>query len=723
MAQLADYIALIRLTPEEHGYMHKLAVESYDDIYNNIMSKGKTKLRSQFLGGNPVTLEKKDFPTLVNNEYVVSTKADGMRFLLMIGNKSEFDQRHLFFVDRNKDFWIIVNNGEELPKIGNIPNCLIDGELLLWGGDLVYNEDIIRLTPVNKIKPLMVFSAFDILYGPTDPKFDGVNANLKLDLGSSGGFMGPKGGYRWPWNKRYSVLSTMLTNDYSSLKSYNSNLDTLFRFKMVVSPFIDLKTVLKAKDPYSYMKTVFSKGLKYQFPEIPTGLVKKTDGLILTPTNTEYLKGSWTFCGNDQFKWKPSDELTVDLKIGKEIKIIIDVDGESQTIAGYSGYTRRGNKMVRIGNIIFDSNVKPKASIVECLWLNDPNNPTIFEYKNDRLDKKQPNAEKTVLSVIEAIRDPFSMKALKIVYEYGVDKLITISKTNKIPKQIETVLHQLNEPFKIKCILNKFPEKIFSIDELEKLRQLVVKAQKNPNSELETRFNFPMNLPYFNCLVSKLRDSDYVQPLPVLKLYGKNGERTSSVILGDHKVREESTVKSTIDKIRFNKNYVMGKLNYDIKHLDTVLSEENIYKPNKLFKPELYRYQVRYEIDPLPLSPIGKTPSVLWRLDITEYGDSKISSEKAKHEYEINPKTSIEIEYAPGDQENSVWKYYEDNMSQKNLMNVIDIFRLNVGGNINSAIVKKKLDERVDKLLRIDPEFAVKDYCKLVNWVLKIIYG
>jgi hypothetical protein len=167
----------------------------------------------------------------------------------------------------------------------------------------------------------------------------------------------------------------------------------------------------------------------------------------------------------------------------------------------------------------------------------------------------------------------------------------------------------------------------------------------------------------------------------------------------------------------------MGKLNYDIKHLDTVLSEENIYKPNKSFKPELYRYQVRYEIDPLPLSPIGKTPSVLWRLDITEYGDSKISGEKAKHEYEINPKTSIEIEYAPGDQENSVWKYYEDNMSQKNLMNVIDIFRLNVGGNINPAIVKKKLDERVDKLLRIDPEFAVKDYCKLVNWVLKIIYG
>ena len=61
MAELADYLALIRLTPEKHGYMYELAKESYDDIYNNIMSKGKNKIKATFLGGNPVTLEKKDF--------------------------------------------------------------------------------------------------------------------------------------------------------------------------------------------------------------------------------------------------------------------------------------------------------------------------------------------------------------------------------------------------------------------------------------------------------------------------------------------------------------------------------------------------------------------------------------------------------------------------------------------------------------------------------------
>ncbi len=735
MAELADYLALIRLTPEKHGYMYELAKESYDDIYNNIMSKGKNKIKATFLGGNPVTLEKKDFPTLVKNEYMVSTKADGMRFLLMIGNKSEFDQRHLFFVDRNNDFWILVNNGQELPKLGGIPNCLIDGELLMWG-DIVQTEDIIRLTPFKKLKPLMVFSAFDILYGPTDPKFSPIqkaliqpgrlpknakNEKVQFELGSSGAFMGPKGGYRWPWKKRYSVLSTMMTHKFSPLTTYN-NLETEFRFKMVVSPFISLRTVLKASNPYNYMKTVFTKGLEYQFPEIPGKLGLKTDGLILTPTNTEYLKDSWTFCGNDQFKWKPSNELTVDLRLGKLTNLMIRYENSEKSESVYKAYARRGKKLLHVGYVITETNDKPQSNIVECLWLNDPNNPNLFEYKNDRPDKKLPNAEKTVISVTKAIKDPFSMKALKVVYSVGIEELIRLSKTKKLPVYLKSVLQQLNDSFKLKCVLDRFPTKIFNTKELEVLKNLVVKAQNTPNSELETRFRFSMShLPYFNCLVSKLRSSDYEQPLPVLKMYGPNGLRKSEVILGDHRIKEEFMTKTEIQRVRFNKNSVMEKANYDISYLDTVLSTETGVNTKK-FKPTMFRYQIRYEIDPLPLSPLGKTPSVLWRLDITEYGESKKSWEQAKLNYEINPRSSIEIEYAPGDQENSVWRFYEDNPSPQNLLNVVDIFGLDVINN-KPELVKTKLDERIRKIGKLDPDFIVKDYCRLVNWVLQLVYN
>ena len=203
------YIELRRITEDTGGYLYKLANESYNDIYNNIMSKGKVKLKSTFLGGNPVTLEQKDFPTLINKEYVVSTKADGNRFLLMIGNKSEFEQRHIFFIDRNKDFWILLNNEEQLPKVSNIANCLLDGELLTWG-KREQDENVIRVTPDKRKgnrydrKPLMIFSCFDILYGPTNPEFkepSDINPQRTLVLGSSGAFMGPKGGYRWPWKR------------------------------------------------------------------------------------------------------------------------------------------------------------------------------------------------------------------------------------------------------------------------------------------------------------------------------------------------------------------------------------------------------------------------------------------------------------------------------------------------------------------------------------------
>jgi len=742
MEQLADYIILHRLNKEKHGYMYDLAVESYDDIYNNIMSKGKTKLKSIFLGGNPVTLEKKDFPTLVKNEYSVSTKADGIRFLLMIGNKSEYDQRHLFFIDKNKDFWILLNNGQELPKINNIPNCLIDGELLLWG-DLVQNQDVIRLTPYKernvKSKPLMVFSCFDILYGPTNPEYapiqksqtprnilptGGVNNHVQLVLGSSGAFMGPKGGYRWPWNKRYSVLTTMLMNKESSLFQYNQNLNS--RFKIALSPFVDLKTVLKSKNPYNYMKMVFDKGLRYQIPEIPTNLSKKTDGLILTPTNTEYLKDSWTFCGNDQFKWKPSNELTVDLKVGKSVKIEIITDSGVNKISALKGYSRRGKKLVHVGFIIIDGDNDSKGKvdgIVECLWLNDPDNPNIFQYKADRPDKLQPNAEKTVESVINAIRNPFSIKALQIVYNEGIDRLITASKTKKLPIYLKSVLEQLNSSFKLKCILDRHPEKIFTVKELDSLRKLIDKAKETENSELEARFKFPgylSKLPYYNCIVSKLRDSNYITPTPVIKEYGFNNFRVSNVVLGDYRIKEESIIKTKIDQLTIKQNNIMKMSNYNIHSIDTVLSVET--PTNQKSKTQMYRYQIRYEIDPLPLSPLGRTPSVLWRIDITEYGESRNNWNEAKTNYETNPQTQIEIEYAPGDQENSVWRYYEDNPSPQNLLNIVDIFNLEVNGN-NPELVKKALDLRVLKLKGVHTNFILKDYCRLVLWILNIIYN
>lgn len=707
---MGDYLELRRITEDTGGYLYKLAKESYDDIYNNIMSKGKIKLRSSFLGGNPVTLEQKDFPTLISKEYVVSTKADGTRFLMMIGNKSEFDQRHIFFIDKNKDFWILINNEDQLPKLANIPNCLLDGELLTWG-EREQTEDLIRLTPdksrksVNS-KPLMVFSCFDILYGPTNPKFDGESVKMKLDLGSSGAFMGPKGGYRWPWKKRYSILKTMVMNEYSSFYNYNK-LNESFRFKVVVSPFIELQTALGNPNPYSFMKQFFVKGLTKQLPNIPKDLKNKTDGLILTPANTEYLKDSWTFCGNDQFKWKPQNELTVDLLIGQEIEIDDRIVNKA--------YSRRGKKLILVGYIVSKINLEPRM-IGECLWLNN----NLFDFKNYRPDKLKPNAELTVKSVINSIINPFSMDALKTVYKYGIKELLKQSKNPKLPNYLKTVISQFNNNFKTKCYLAKKPWGILKKEDLNNLLLLIDDVRFNdPGLELESRIKFKgyaKRLPYYNCIVSKVKVDDD-SPNPSIKKYGPNGIRSSEAVLGSHFILEDQIVKTQISKFKFEQSDAMKLAGYDISHIDFALSEE--VQDNSKFKPTMYRYQVRYEIDSQPL--YSNAPSVLWRVDITEYGESKKNWEEAKKNYQINPTTSIEIEYAPGDQENTVWRFYEDNPTIENLLNIIDLFELKV--NPEPKLVKQALDYRVKRLSNVSAEFIAKDYCRLLNWLLGIIYN
>ena len=45
------------------------------------------------------------------------------------------------------------------------------------------------------------------------------------------------------------------------------------------------------------------------------------DGLIINDVNTPYVKGPWSRCDNIQFKWKPTDEQTIDVVLGKNNEV------------------------------------------------------------------------------------------------------------------------------------------------------------------------------------------------------------------------------------------------------------------------------------------------------------------------------------------------------------------------------------------------------------------
>ena len=608
--------------------MYSFALESYKKIYNNIMSKGKIDLTPKFLGGNPITFEKKDIPMLFKKQYMVSAKANGgIRFLLMIGGESEiYKDKQIFFVDKNMAFWNITNL--DLPGIKNISQILLDGELIVEGENNNINGEI-------RGKKL-IYSSFDILYGPTNPKFDEIYnySTLGLELGSSAAMLGPKGGLRWPWFKRYNILKILVNNKYSSLNKY-INLNNVGKYiNITVSPFIKLENILLDEnlnirsfiDFKNYMNEKFKKSMKKQLTTTTSKNIYKTNGLILTPYDTEYISGQWSFCGNKVFKW---NQESVNFKILK------------------------------------------------------------FLYKNNMG---------------------------KIIEDYN----------NFNPTMKDQILDQIGTlEFRSRCLMYRDPINIFSWEDGRDLKFMIQDALKfDGNVELESRIIFENNrLPYFSCLVNKIFKNS-VEQTPTLKIYENrdNGtpgnRRVSYALLGNHKALSENIDKIVRRRLKIKQSDMMKVANYNIKEINMVFSDEIVRFNNPLINNPSYRHQIRYEVN----GSQPDFPSILWRLDITQFGQSRKSPEDAKLNYIKNPKTSIELEYSPGDQENKEWQYYLNNPTPQLLEQIIIKFNLN-NSTLQPQQVRQMLDDRIDRLKNLSYETIFNDYCRLIVWICDLVYN
>lgn len=322
-------IVFRRLVKDFSDPIFKDAFQSYKEIYNNAMAKGKGNLEPKSLAGNPIQLESTNMGSLFKNpneynEYFVSTKADGLRYMLMVGNKLIDKSRNIYFVDINLNFWII----EELPSIPsklNIDKTLIDGEILFWGRIETVRDSKTREVfeyHLHKDKnghPFIGFLAFDILYGPTNPDY--VQENLskipqdraytdtssehyvprpKFQLGSFGAMVGLKAQtladskiVRWPTTRRRNSLEQLLLNKESPLYQFlhtpttggNSLISvqmnkkddvlydivpehlTVFNFSIFVSPFLNMNKLFDRyrKGVYEFMIENLQKSIENQF--------------------------------------------------------------------------------------------------------------------------------------------------------------------------------------------------------------------------------------------------------------------------------------------------------------------------------------------------------------------------------------------------------------------------------------------------------------------------
>ena len=325
-------------TPE-----YNLILNEYEKVKYNIT---REKDFNRFLGGLPITLEKKDIFNVMskdkkNYNYSITQKADGTRYLMFISYKPNKlnNERCIVFIDRNNDFFILKNNkGETLPNIES-PRMLIDGELIAYN----QQDEQINISNNKFDFKSFCFLSFDIIYGPASVELEGSPEYRKLNLGTESSMAGPIGGKMWSYERRYNILYSLLfplesnefkppiTIIFSKINWFVPEIKPIYFINSIFQslPIYQNKLTNKSQKQGFFQQKLqefrnnyyyninLNKEEKYKVKSYPI----KLDGLIFTPLNTEYrIGGAWKKFMNIQYKWKPADEQTIDFAIKKDSK-------------------------------------------------------------------------------------------------------------------------------------------------------------------------------------------------------------------------------------------------------------------------------------------------------------------------------------------------------------------------------------------------------------------
>lgn len=676
-------------------------------IYN--ITREKTYDLNKFIGGLPITLEKKDIFTLVsknlNNDYrySVTQKVDGTRFLLFANYKKSNNERNIVFIDRNNDFYIPNNfQKNELPTF-NGPKLLIDGELIAFD-----NNDK-PIDPFDKYYNIKSFSfmAFDILYGPMTIEYSGLPNQKRLIIGNEVSMAGPIGGKMWPYKKRYDILYLLLMP--SQINDNRPPLSMAFRnikwFVLEIKPIYYI-SALKVKEElynnnnneayfqknlikfrrtyYNAINEIVKKDTK-QLPKIELINIK-LDGLIFTPFDTEYvLSGPWKKFLNVQYKWKPSEQQTIDFAIvSKENTEVTKKSKPSDFLLKVS----KGNTMdvFMTKNALTNEYIPAQFSSNSMQKIFEEKNTINRKYKSKQLvigeflydiqrreyvldrfrfDKDKPNAISTAINVMNAIRNPVNINIIKT--------FLTISKKESLTdkKNLLQLLKYMTKSQLLRCAISN--KEIIMLNETIKNNIItnIDKLKSNNSYEYEIRFGTIEP----NKFQTNLSFNFYKQIMSIVSLFtSRTDTKISYNVYHDYyndnlrtrylylKELNNFVKIATIDKSNID------NLNVDIKYLYNIdlrfsLSEEKIIKDNTVKKEnvelilEKKRYSYQFDIFSIDFTEISKY-----------YEDGIYKKDKA-------PKFQVEIEL-----NNNKIKEYSSSQIYEKIYNMLN----NVLNMINS---------------------------------------
>lgn len=425
-------------------------IKHFENFVKNMITRNKNYDLTKFIGGLPITLEKKDVHSLAGLDpfgksfYTVTQKVDGTRVLMYIGPRiGDNLKRVICFVDRNMVLYTLRDKLRDvLPYIDVREEMLLDGELVFFNSEGASFKEL-QFSEISGVS----FMAFDILYGPSS-----INVvNGETVVGQSVSMVIPFNNVPrstpWTYIQRYDILYKLietpsyapdmvpkLTDTLKTVRWFNIELKPIYFLSQIPteamfngiyneigSAFLQYSIKVSRKSHYKILKEKYDKGNTSIFVSKRLNL----DGLIFTSYTTLYTIGTWNKFKNEQFKWKPQSEQTVDLKIKKisdtTANVLVSSNKEEVLFQrSYRPVVVKVDKLIKDGSIV-EFKLTPSGD---------------FEYKDLRKDKTSPNALTTVLNVINSFKNPVVIKDLFYFFNQAhidsIKKMLEYSTKNKL---------------------------------------------------------------------------------------------------------------------------------------------------------------------------------------------------------------------------------------------------------------------------------------------------
>ncbi|KAG9397636.1 mRNA capping enzyme, catalytic domain [Carpediemonas membranifera] len=294
-----------KLNQDEQGALIRdvCCLASADPRAYQAMSDGSAS--RMFPGAQPVSITEESLEKTMNDDYHVSEKTDGTRFLLYIrdtrSNVGEKDRTHIkgqVINDKAKCYlvgreWEIIDLNLSLPLTSRNLTSLLDGELV---SDMTKEGE----------KRLVLY-VFDALFVAGQSV---VRETLVTRLNS------------------VKYLFKGRQNLYARKKKGMKVDEDMLRFEVAFTQARHRRAKEGHPDDVSFVVKHFmpKSEIKKMFDEVIPRLPHRNDGVILTPSKDPYKAGT---CPR-LLKWKPADQNSVDFMVGRK-HIVVEIKNDDGT--------------------------------------------------------------------------------------------------------------------------------------------------------------------------------------------------------------------------------------------------------------------------------------------------------------------------------------------------------------------------------------------------------